>query len=170
MRLTEPDVALVQQDFGCDGPSGKSPSSDRGCSAPVFPAPAIFEEAYEDANIVQKHVARTRTCFHVIASVGEQSIAPRGLDGLLRCARNDVARALRRDCSRFVGWAEHSDTHRHMHWRAPPILRHYTAPRISPLPPQPFNFAIQAMLTFKFLKSRRRSMVRSNHPGNRRGN
>jgi hypothetical protein len=30
---------------------------------------------------------------------------------------------------------------------------------------QPFNFAIQAMLTFKFLSLRRRSIVRADHPG-----
>ncbi|MEH2520768.1 hypothetical protein V1279_006341 [Bradyrhizobium sp. AZCC 1610] len=42
--------------------------------------------------------------------------------------------------------------------------------QIPRLPPQPFNFAIEAMSTFKFLRLRPRSIVRPNYLRNRRGN
>ena len=47
---------------------------------------------------------------------------------------------------------------------APPILRHYGSVKLNP-PIQPFNFAIQAMLTFKFLWAWLRSIVRPINPG-----
>ena len=36
--------------------------------------------------------------------------------------------------------------------------------QITPLPPQPFNFAIEAMSTFKFLGPLARSILRANQP------
>jgi hypothetical protein len=50
-----------------------------------------------------------------------------------------------------------------------PPSRGMTIPNLAP-PAQPFNFAIEAMSTFKFLSLPPQSIVHPNHPGNRGGN
>ena len=73
----------------------------------------------------------------VIASEAKQSIVPRKQkDGLLRFARNDVGRA-----------NEHLPPH-----PEETAKRAVSKGDRNSYPHQPFNFAIQAMSTFKFLK------------------
>jgi len=73
------------------------------------------------------------------------------MDGLLRCARNDVEKA-GGDFSRMGGAKRYPSPHAPVLMGIAALHPSYGYGTAGLTPPtQPFNFAIQAMLTFKFL-------------------